>query len=230
MKKIVFGFVCYFVYAIAHAQEEPPSIWACKVSWFLPTEQASTSERTAHTALLFQHAQDWAGKKQKAKNDRHFLAKMFHKTHKKFLKKYKLNTPFAKTIQQGTYDCVSSTALFALMLEYAKYDYQIFETPNHVYIKVQTSKGVILLETTNRTWGFVKYTKEINALEQSYHLLASPKAISLKELAGLQFYNQALDAIQKENYAQGTKLLCKAKMLYNHSERIKRLSFLVGKL
>ena len=89
MKKIVFGFMCYFLYAVAHAQEEPPSKnlvvipdLSCKISWFLPIEQASATERSTYIASLIHHAEVLAGKKQKIKNEKRFLAKMFHKTHK----------------------------------------------------------------------------------------------------------------------------------------------------
>lgn len=224
--------MCYFLFLVAHAQDEPPSTsqWTAQLSWFLPTEQVSASERAIYTQTLLAYTHTWAGKARKAKNDRAFLEKLFNATHRKFLKKYQTDSPFYKAMRVGKYDCVSSVALFALLLEYTGYTYQIYETPNHAYLKVQTSKGEVLLETTNRAWGFVKSASEIQAAEKNYQLLACPQAISLKELAGLQFYNQALSAMKAENYAQGTALLRKAKMLYNNSERIKRLGFLAGKL
>lgn len=220
MKKYIIGCVCYFLFLVAHAQEEPPSSWKTQLSWFLPTEQASASERQAYTHLLFAHAQKLAHKKQKVRHERAFLAKLYRITHRNFLKKYATNSPFAKTMQTGTYDCVSSVALFALMLEYTGYAYQIHETHNHVYIKVQTAQGEVVLETTSRTLGFVKYPAQEVNLKPDFRI------ISLKELAGLQFYNQALDAMQQENYSKGTKLLRKAKMLYAESPRINRLNFL----
>jgi hypothetical protein len=200
--------------------------WITKTSWFLPTEQASTQERQAYQARLLSHAKHLVTISKHNKQDRAFLQKIFRKTHKKFLGKYQKNTPFAHIFRTGEYDCVASTAMFALMLEYTGFTYQIYETVNHVYLKVQTEKGVVLLETTNATGGFMKFAGEIAKTEKDY---GTSTRIDLKALAGLQLYNQALFAMQNENIVEGKHLLKKAKMLYFDSERIERLQFLATK-
>jgi hypothetical protein len=158
------------------------------------------------------------------------LQKIFRQTHQTFLRDYRTNTPFASVFRTGKYDCVASTALFALVLEYVGYEYQLYETHNHVYLKVQTSQGTVLLETTNATQGFVKFEREIREIEKSYHQAMPQKGITLKELAGLQFYNEALSAVQAQHYQEGTLLLRKAQMLYQDSPRVERLHFLVKQL
>lgn len=236
MKKILVFWLCALLAAQAYCQDEPPSPlptqteWATQVSWFLPTEKVSKETRQQYTTTLLQHCQQLVASQKKQGKNRKFLQKIFRQTHQRFLTEYHSNTPFSSVFSTGKYDCVASTALFALVLEYVGYTYQLYETHNHVYLKVQTPEGAVLLETTNATQGFVKYTSEIQTIENSYHQILPQKGISLKELAGLQFYNEALSAMQAEHYQEGTLLLRKAQMLYQDSPRVERLHFLAKQL
>ena len=246
MKKFVLFLLCFCASFAVRSQDEPPSMdslayqnWAVMVSWFLPLDNVTPTERAAYTQNLQAHCRKLQLER-KQKNEQQFLAYIFRKTHKQFLTAYTHNSHFSQVFQTGKFDCVASTTLFALILEHLGYTYQIHETPLHVYLKVQTAQGEFLLETTHAGKGFLSLPADIQAMEQSY-LTMLPKnvppdfvpfnhTITLKQLAGLQFYNQALAALQTENIAQGNALLRKAKMLYNDSERVLRLKYLVGKL
>lgn len=240
MKKISLLFLCYSTIWMAYSQDEPPShAWASKASWFLPTEQISTTERKQYSQTLQTYCEKLK-KQLKPKQDKKSLQKIFRQLHHTFLRTYRVNSSLAQTFRTGEFDCVSGTALFGLVLEYMEYAYTIHETATHVYLKVQTKQGQVLIETTNATQGFIKYTKEIGAIEQMYNSLL-PKnvppdfvpfnnTITLKELAGLQFYNQALFALQSENFEAGNILLRKAKMLYYHAPRVEKLLYLAKKL
>jgi len=245
MKNIALLITCYCLSLVAYSQEKPPpdsftTEWICKVSWFLPTDQIDSATRSQYIEILLEYCQKLKEAKKNTKNNTRFLQKAFCQIHKDFLGDYSLNSPLAKTFQNKKFDCVASSALFALVLEYMGYTYQIHETATHAYIKIQTPKGDILLETTNASEGFIKFPTEIIQLEQTYNSLLPRhnhvdfvpfnRIISLKELAGLQFYNQALAAMQDNNFNKGNVLLRKAKMLYYRSERVEKLMCLAGKL
>ncbi len=232
MKKYLF-ILCYFTSIEAYSQDKQfIAQWMVHVSWFLPAEQVSRTERTEYTQKLLEHCQKLAKQRRNIKQERKFLQKVFYQTHKKFKLAYATNSSVAQAVLVGKFDCVSGTALFALVLDYLGYTYEIHETTSHAYLKVKTLQGIVLLETTNVTQGFVKFANEIREIEQTYSPLLpkhTNRIITLKELAGLQFYNQALFAMQTENFATGNALLHKAKMLYHRSERVERLLYLAEK-
>jgi hypothetical protein len=67
---------------------------------------------------LSQFVDKLSAKRESFKNDEAFLNHLFVKTHQRFLKHYEEYVSFSSMINKGTYNCLTGTALYALLLDY----------------------------------------------------------------------------------------------------------------
>ncbi len=170
-----------------------------------------------------------------------FLGEVFYKAHQYLLKNYTKHSSFNQLIESGDYDCVSGSALYALLLERYGFSYDIIETDFHVFVLVNDQDKTYVLESTEPRAGFIKDQKEVKAYIASFKPRVSPKrnimselaglsdasekgktiysSISLRELAGLQYYNDAIHHFNQGKADTAEKQLIKAKQIYP-SERI----------
>jgi len=153
--------------------------------------------------------------------------------HNQYLKKYVDNPNFNDIFNNGDYNCVTATALYAIALDYLSIDYEIREMPTHVYLIVNPKSEKIFYETT--TPGLNPY--QINARNlQLYkqHLIANKlmteaeandesyfeknwlidEIIDLKKLVGLQYYNNAIKYFDEEEYEKAALQTEKSGILY----------------
>ena len=125
------------------------------------------------------------------------------------------------------------------------YEIKIWETPYHAFLEVFDENGQgILIESTDPAFGVVSNAKKIEKRKKEYlngYNLSNPigigankiedgvegyiKEINLKELAGLQYYNDAILAFNRGDYNQASITLKKASYLYP-SPRIVMLQML----
>jgi hypothetical protein len=156
------------------------------------------------------------------------LKRIFYKTQSTFLHQYEQYAPFsALATSNKEYDCVTGTALYAIILEYFNFDYSIIELDFHAYILVHLSGRDILMESTNPSRGFVVERDEIDNLRERYRLESTEinqrgildkeveRKINVRELAGLHFYNQAVSEFNQGQYITAKKLLKAARNLYD---------------
>ncbi|ADR23104.1 hypothetical protein MATR_30470 [Marivirga tractuosa] len=172
----------------------------------------------------------------------YFLQYLFYKTHQKLLKEYNKGTTFSNLLQSGSYDCVSASITYSILLKYFNVDHRIIETDYHVFIIAEIDEKEYILETTDPRNGWISDAIEIQefkddflpdssntALKQNEAIGALAygqpnsktiyKEISLRQLSALQFFNQGLIAIHNQDYKLATRRLQQALNLYN-SERI----------
>ncbi|TVP46840.1 MAG: hypothetical protein EA341_13315 [Mongoliibacter sp.] len=182
-------------------------------------------------------------KKSKSANDKRFLEDIYLSTHQLMLNKYEEHAYFSKTLREGVYDCVTGTGLYALLLEEFDFKYQIIETDAHVYIKGQLGNKPFILESTYPINGLIIGKEDVQAFEQKVigSIKSNPEKplylgkideinttggtftiIGLRELAGLQYYNDAIKKFYEEDYTGTYTQLLKAEFLYP-SERIVKL-------
>src|SRR5687767_14329360 len=57
------------------------------------------------------------------RSDHQFLNRVFTKTHQRFLKHFEQYATFGETMSTGTYNCLTGTALYALLLSHFGYEY-----------------------------------------------------------------------------------------------------------
>jgi hypothetical protein len=169
-----------------------------------------------------------------------FLHYVFYKVHHEYLKSYKHSESFNGIFNGGSYNCVSGTALYGCLLSQLGYSPKIYETRYHIFLLVDLKDSTrILFETTDPLQGFVDNKEKISKRITHYLkdeqetltkrlTLSAPfsnqvilEDVSLKEVAGLHYYNLAINFINNENYYDAFRALKKANILYPESQRIK---------
>jgi hypothetical protein len=165
------------------------------------------------------------------------IKQIFYQVHRKYLKRYQLYSSFEQTMNEGLYDCVSGTTLYAVILEKLGFTYEIKETPFHVYLLVKTEEGKFLIESTNPLEGLVVDEDKVSDLELYYTMLPKQEGesitfnnvIDLKQLAGLQYYNEAVTYFNTQKYDDAAQKLHDA-LNYYQSDRIMALLQLTASL
>lgn len=170
-----------------------------------------------------------------------FLRILFQKTHQKLLRKYEQHSTFNSMLSEGKYDCVSGSAAIGLLLQRYGYSFEIVETDYHVFIMVHLAGKNIILESTLPVGGMITMPSEVEKYLDSYKPtefaslkslsqgLAGPdidysdnsifRRVSLRQLAGLQYYNDAIVYFNSQAFGPAVEQLSKAYLLYT-SDRI----------
>lgn len=153
-----------------------------------------------------------------------------------FLTKYDDKVFFNDIFKTGHFNCVTATALYAWYLKYFGIDFQIKETPVHVYIIADPNNMKILMESTMPSKGvvvfddkvkrnYVKYLDDNKIISHQEFLDKSTdelfnefylkdKAITPTQLAALQYYNKGIFAFNDSKYAGAVLNFEKASILY----------------
>ncbi|WP_192821682.1 hypothetical protein [Rufibacter sp. LB8] len=165
---------------------------------------------------------------------------IFDTTHKRFLKKYEEIASFDQILKTGTYNCVSATALYALVLERYNIAYEIKQLPTHVYLVADPAGANIMMESTNPSGGYfapdARFKKSYVEYLQKGKLVSdeevktkgvegvfkeqfkADKAISFQQLAALQYYNEGVKQYEDQSYEKAGKAFQKAYLLYPTNE------------
>ena len=167
-------------------------------------------------------------KQEKYRSEKRFLSFFFYKVHRQFLKHYEPHTTLYNLLEDGKYDCVTGSALYALLLDALAIPYQVQEFPYHVYLMVPTEdQDTIMIESTDPQYGFVTDAAE-QAQRYSFYSQTNQPAtdthfqydfaiggsIGLTELAGLSYFNEAVEHYNRHEFPQAMQLLQKASHLY----------------
>ncbi len=180
-------------------------------------------------------------KSAKRKDDYRFLRQIFEKTHQILLKKYEQHSTFNSMLKEGKFDCVSGSAALSLVLERYGYSIDIVETDYHVFIIAHLADQKVILESTLPIGGLISTPTEVEKYLSSYKPNQSEsskvfnqrlagtdvslldnsifRTVNLQELAGLQYYNDAIVHFNAQEYELAIDQLNKAYLLYP-SERI----------
>lgn len=175
----------------------------------------------------------------KAKNivgDKKLIKYIHDRTHKEFLKTYKEISQFNRIFQDGQYNCVSSTSLFALIFDELSIPYIIKELPTHVYLVAYPLTSGIVVEATAPKNGYymasnfqiqkgVDYllNKELTTVQEIEskgaqlvynNYFYNNNTVNLKQTAGLQYYNETLVCLRNEDNVAAFHAICKATALY----------------
>jgi hypothetical protein len=181
-------------------------------------------------------------KNKKGVNEEKFLHTVFNKTHQRFLKHYSTTATF-KQLAEGRFNCLTGTALFGILLTDLGYQFKIIETNYHIFILVQTSDGVVLIETTDPIKGFVTDPASIETRIARYkenEIQDEQKAgkriyaynfnlfneVTMDEMPGLLHYNNAVQLFNEQKLDGAIDELGKA-MRYYQSPRTEEFSKLI---
>ncbi len=171
-----------------------------------------------------------------------FTQYLFTKTHQYYLKKYEDHASFSALFNKGTYNCLTGTILYSLILNHFQIPHEVIETNYHIFILAETIQGKILIEATDPLHGFVDtlsdIEKRINTYKKNTLSATNSKfnyyqfntdlfnSVSIKELHGLLFYNKAVDSYNHQNLQESVQYLFKAHALYS-SSRIDEFSQII---
>lgn len=180
-------------------------------------------------------------KQARTTNTRVFLQYIFSRTHQQFLKNYAAYASLSETFSTGSYNCLTGTILFSLILDHYNIRHEVIETNYHIFILAETPTGKILLESTDPLNGFVSVASEIEKRIAQYKLnmlqgaeqkpnykfrFALYNQVSTQELRGLTYYNSAVLAFNKNQLQLAVKQFIKASELYA-SPRLEEFSQLL---
>lgn len=168
--------------------------------------------------------------------------------HGKKLKYYKSTSPFHRIFIDGQYNCVSSTALYAIVCDHFGIPYAIKEQPTHVYLMIYPNSDRIKIETTAKNGVSLERSlnteKTVNSLVELGYLdenevkrkgverafndyFYKDVVISLKDLAGDQYANEALKYLEQKDTLRSISSITKACAIYpsHHNQMIKKNIF-----
>jgi len=175
---------------------------------------------------------------------------VYESLHREFLAKYELRTSFSDIFDKAIYNCVSASALYALCFDELGIPYEIKETPNHVFLVTYPNTYRIVIETTNPLKGYyelnkknseayVRYlvnskivskaefdTSSVQKLVDRYYF--SAKAIELKALVGVQYYNYAIYNVDDKNYERASECIKRACFFEADEKSKTNLKFIMG--
>lgn len=251
MRKIIIGFVLLTWHATtAQATGEKYLSSDTKLGLFIRSEFDNLE--ASEVQIYEQNYEILIGKlKEKrasTKSDALFLKHVFYTVHRKMLGRYEQYVTFSEIFKkEKKYDCVTGTALYALVLDELGFAYEIHETDYHVYLVAKSESKEYLFESTDPLNGFAWNPQEIAIrkafvnqesvrinTELAMSGLASddvevqkPKyidnVVGLRQLAGLHYYNQALKQFNNNDYADAYRMIIIAQGIYP-TQRIKYAS------
>lgn len=157
---------------------------------------------------------------------------IYDHVHKQFLKVYKLQNSFADIFSRGEYNCVSASALYAIIFTKLNIPFNVIEAPQHVYLVAYPQSLKILIETTSPEKGYYQfndnfinqYIKSLysskliskeefdnntpNQLFDKYYF--SSKGLTLPEVVSLQYGNYAIYDMEQKKYSEAINEIKKA--------------------
>jgi hypothetical protein len=212
-----------------------------KLTHYIDLYVSSDAQPATVNANLSGFIQKLDEQKSSLKKDKVFLQHLFAKTHQRFLKRFAEFATFSEQMSRGTYNCLTATALYALLVDHFGYAYQIIETNYHIFLVVATDEGQFLFEATDPVNGFTDNAADIEKKISFYKENAIGEkrgktcyrfnfelynVVSLDEMVGLMHYNQAIKAFNDHQLPMAVSQLDIASELY-HSPRIEEFSKIV---
>jgi hypothetical protein len=214
----------------------PAAAWAVtggpgdfSVRDFLATEAVGVN-----TAAYDQLVEELHQKRRHFKKEREFVRYVFKLTHQRFLKQYSEFASMDALFTNGTYNCLTGTILYSLLLKESGISHEIIETNYHIFLIAHTGQGDVLLEATDPVGGFVVTPEAIERRKESYQLRSSSRRayefsfhllreVSPSELVGLLYYNRSVEAYNQRQLVESVSFFEKAAQYY-HSERMDALA------
>jgi tetratricopeptide (TPR) repeat protein len=157
--------------------------------------------------------------------------------HTSLLQKYDEQKSFYDVIETGEYNCVTASALYAILLDHFNIAYVIKETPRHVYLVADPNLNHIMIESTMPRGGVVTHDEKTQrnyveflvnnkliSLEEfqtntiidlfNKHYYQQENNINLQELTAIQYYNKGVFLFDEQRYEDAVSNLEKANIIY----------------
>lgn len=232
MKRLPFLLVLFFSLS-ALGQEVESNVAAPSTQFYLNSFFSTDGQSFSADPAFDSFLKKLEKKQASIKKEKDFVRYIFSKTHQAYLKKYETYASFNYLFSNGSYNCLTGTILYAVILNHFDIPYQVTETNYHIFLTVDTNQGKILLEATDPLGGFVETESGIEKRIATYKqntLTASNSRltyyqfnfdlfnpVSMEELRGLLYYNKAVDSFNHQRLEESIQYLVKAHELYSSS-------------
>jgi len=169
------------------------------------------------------------------------IKKIFAATQKKYLQNYYHYAFFPGLASENHFNCVTGTALFAIIFDELDIPYHVVEVPQHVYLIAYPDTYSIGIESTSERDGVYTWTEQTKreavgfliaiekVTEAEVELKGYTKIIedffysntqlNFEELAGIHFINRAIYFSDKKKYTEALEFIRLARTLY-HDESL----------
>lgn len=165
-----------------------------------------------------------------------YVKTVYEQVHASFLQKYEMVNRFPEVFKSGNYNCVTATALYALIFDKLSIPYGIQEKPTHVFLVAYPKQNNILVETTTPVFGYLTYdtrykqtfvenlkaqkliaaaevqSQGVDALFNKYYFQSED--ITLPQLVGIHYMNDALYYEDQKDLDNAQQQIEKAYLLY----------------
>lgn len=185
-------------------------------------------------------------KEAKVSREKKRVRRIYNSIHNRFFQKYDLEADFTNIFKNGTYNCVSATALYVYVFDQLKIPYHIKELPSHVFLIAYPQSLKIHLETTvPGAYGFyspndseikkivnelvdVKLISKLELQEKGYsktyqNYFYGKEFVDKKSLIGMQYFNKSITFLDNKDYKSAYAYISKSLKYYN-SPLSKRLN------
>jgi tetratricopeptide (TPR) repeat protein len=164
------------------------------------------------------------------------VARIYEIVNKDILKRYKEQTLFPDIFSDGVFNCLTASACYGFLFSNLDVDFEFKESSNHVHPVAFPATLHIKVETTDPINGFKYFEPKLKVQFVNYLLNAKiiskeeanqssienifnkyyfpESSIGLKELAGLQYMNDALFNFSLDNFNYAFRQIQKAYFLY----------------
>ena len=106
------------------------------------TEVQKINERIDYCVSAIKSSKNFQKKRKKK------LQYVYDTVHDMFLRKYELKSCFSEIFDDGIYNCVTASALYAVVFDRLEIPYVVKEAPSHVYLMAYPERENIYVETT----------------------------------------------------------------------------------
>ncbi|MGD1889866.1 MAG: hypothetical protein ACFB15_04605 [Cyclobacteriaceae bacterium] len=162
-------------------------------------------------------------KLRKSQSIEQFLKYFFYHIHRTYLKKYQSYATLENLMTDHKYDCVSGTALYALLLDALEIDFTVQEMTYHMYLEIPVEGGKAFIESTDPLSGITLGAEAVAAREAQYQteevdpeVYTQPiqAQIGLPQLVGLAHFNAAVNHYTQQQLAAARQHLKRAIQWY----------------
>ncbi|WKN30125.1 hypothetical protein PZB74_14260 [Porifericola rhodea] len=212
--------------------------------FFNVNAEISNDELQAYVDELEAFTQKLAKRQYKYRSEKQFLRYAFYKIHNRYMKHYSEHTDLYDLVENGNYDCITGSAFYALILDALDIKYVIRELPYHVFllVEIEDESSVVLFESTDARNGFITDAGAIKEMMSTYEEDIQPASdvyynysftinekIELKQLAALNYYNEAIAHYNQQNLKEAEYYLNYARQLYP-AKRMEALHYLINQV
>lgn len=160
--------------------------------------------------------------------------------HARFLNKYIDIEYYPALFENGNYNCVTASMLYALVYDQIAVPYKVMASSNHVYLVANPGPKSVVIETTNPGFEkaiftgefkqqYVSHLRESKLISQDEYKSKSTEEIfeanfkevqeaSFSSLPGFQYYNKAVFMAQDNRFKEAYELCQKAFFFFPDSQ------------